>query len=102
MGFWERSKEMLNKGVISTKEVIETAGEKSKEIGEKGVAKLTIMQLEKQAENRFAQIGRHVYQILIKEGQQTISRGTDDIKKLLSEVEKIEKDIDEYEKTLKS
>ncbi|MBI9108434.1 MAG: hypothetical protein JEZ04_16930 [Spirochaetales bacterium] len=100
MGFWERSKEMLNKGVISTKEVIESAAEKSKELGEKGVTKVTIMQLEKQAENRFAQIGRHVYEILVKEGQQTISKGTDEIKELLKAVEQIEKDIDSYEKKL--
>ena len=102
MGFWERSKELLNKGMLSTKEVIETAGEKSKELGEKGVARITILQLEKQAEKRFAQIGRHVYQILIKEGQQTISKGTDEIKKLLGEIEKIEKEIDEYEKSIKN
>ena len=91
---------MLNQGVISTREVIEAAAEKSKELGEKGAAKVTILQLEKQAENRFAQIGRHVYEILIKEGQQTVSRGTDEIKELLQAVEKIEKDIDNYEAKL--
>ena len=97
MGFWDRSKELLNRGVVSTKEILEKAGEKGKELGEKGVARFTIMQLEKQAENRFAQIGRHVYEVLVKEGQQTISKGTTEISKLLDEVEHIEKEIDEYE-----
>lgn len=100
MGFWERSKGMLTKSIKSTKEVIEGAADKSKELGEKGVAKVTIMQLEKQAENRFAQIGRNVYDLLIKKGQQTVSKGTDEIAELLEQVQKIEKEIDGFEEML--
>ena len=100
MGFWERSKDLLSQGVLSTKEIFEKATEKSKELGEKGVAKFEITQLEKQAEKRFAQIGRHVYEVLVKEGQQTISDGTTEIKKLLQEVDEIEKTIDEKEEKL--
>jgi heme oxygenase len=100
MGFWERSKDLLSQGVLSTKEIFEKATEKSKELGEKGVAKFEIAQLEKQAEKRFAQIGRHVYEVLVKEGQQTISDGTTEIKNLLQEVDEIEKTIDEKEEKL--
>jgi hypothetical protein len=100
MGFWERSKQLLSKGVVSTKEIIEGAAEKSKELGEKGVARVTIVQLERQIENRLAQIGRHVYQVLVKDGQQTISKGTDEIKALIQEVEQFENDIDEAETRL--
>jgi len=100
MGFWERSKDLLSQGVLSTKEIFEKATEKSKELGEKGVAKFEIAQLEKQAEKRFAQIGRHVYEVLVKEGQQTISDGTTEIKKLLREVDEIEKTIDDKEEKL--
>ena len=101
MGFWDRSKVILSKGVLSTKEILEKAGEKGKELGEKGAAKFAISQLERQAENRFAQIGRHVYEALSKEGQGTISRGTTEISKLLDEVVKIEREIDGYENELK-
>ena len=97
MSFWSRSKELLNKGAVSTKEILEKAGEKGRELGEKGVARFTIGQLERQAENRFAQIGRHVYEVLVKEGQQTVSKGTSEIKKLQQEVEKIELEIDKIE-----
>ena len=100
MSFWERSKKMINQGVISTKEIYENAREKAKELGEKGVAKFEIAQLENQAEKRFAQIGRQVYEVLVKEGQQTVSKGTTEIKKLLQEVEDIEKTIDEKEGVL--
>ena len=100
MGFWERSKKMISQGVLSSKEIYETAREKAKELGEKGVAKFEIAQLENQAAKRFAQIGRQVYEVLVKEGQQTVSKGTAEIKKLLQEVEEIEKSIDDKTKEL--
>jgi hypothetical protein len=100
MSFWDRSKNLLNQGVMSSREIFEKAREKTKELGEKGVTKFEIAQLEKQAEKRFAQIGRKVYEILVKESQQTVSRGTVEIKKLLQEVGDIEKTIDEKEKDL--
>jgi hypothetical protein len=100
MGFWERSKKVISEGMMSTKEVLDRAKDKTKELGEKGVKKFEIMQLEKQAEKRFAQIGRHVYEVLVKEGQQTISKGTSEIKKLLQDVEDIEKEIDQKEESL--
>ena len=100
MGFWERSKDLLNKGVMSSKDILEKTAEKTKELGEKGVAKFEIAQLEKQAENRFAKVGRHIYQILIKEGQQTVSKGTAEIKVLLKEIENLEKLIDKKDKEL--
>ena len=100
MGFFERSKKLISEGMISTKEVLEKAKEKSKEPGGKGVIKFGIMQLEKQAEKRFAKIGRHVYEVLVKEGQQSISKGTTEIKRLLQEVEELESTIDEKEKAL--
>jgi hypothetical protein len=100
MGFFERSKKLINEGMMSTKDVLDKAKEKTKELGEKGVAKFEIMQLEKQAEKRFAEIGRHVYEVLIKEGQQTISKGTAEIKRLLQEIEELENTIDEKETEL--
>jgi heme oxygenase len=100
MSFWDRSKNLINQGVMSSKEILDKAREKTKELGEMGVAKFEIAQLEKQAEKRFAQIGRQVYEVLVKEGQQTVSRGTAEIKKLLQEVEDIEKTIDDKEKDL--
>ena len=86
--------------MMSTKEVLDKAKEKTKELGEKGVVKFEIMQLEKQAEKRFAEIGRHVYEVLVKEGQQTISKGTTEIKHTLQEIEELERAIDEREKAL--
>jgi hypothetical protein len=100
MGFFERSKKMIREGMMSTREVLDKAKDKTKDLGEKGVKKFEIMQLEKQAEKRFAEIGRHVYEVLVKEGQQTISKGTTEIKQTLQEIEELERAIDEREKAL--
>jgi hypothetical protein len=100
MGFWERSKDLLDQGIMSSKDIFEKTKAKTKELGGKGVIRFEIGQLERQVEKRFAHIGHHVYEVLVKEGQQTISKGTEEIKKLLSEVEELENTIDGKEKEL--
>ena len=100
MGFWERSKDLLDQGIMSSKDIFDKAKAKTKELGGKGVIRFEISQLERQVEKRFAHIGRHVYEVLVKEGQQTISKGTEEIKKLLTEAEELEKAIDDKEKEL--
>ncbi|HUT66811.1 MAG TPA: hypothetical protein VMZ05_11805 [Spirochaetota bacterium] len=100
MAFWDNMKKAVKEGLESTKEVLEKAKDKTKELGEKGVTKFEIMQLEKQAEKRFCRIGTHVYDILVKKGQNTISKGTPDIKKLIDEIQEIEKEIDKKEEEL--
>lgn len=101
MAFWDKMKKVVKEGLMTSKEVLEKAKDKTKELGEKGATKFELMQLEKQAEKRFCQIGTHVYEVLVKEGQQTISKGTPEIKKLLQEIEEIEKNIDKKEAELK-
>jgi len=100
MAFWDNMKKAVKEGLESTKEVLEKAKDKTKELGEKGVTKFEVMQLEKQAEKRFCRIGTHVYDILVKKGQSTISKGTPDIKKLIDEIKEIEKEIDKKEEEL--
>ena len=100
MAFWDKMKKAVKEGLESSKDVLEKAKDKTKELGEKGAKKFEIMQLEKQAEKRFCKIGTHVYEVLVKEGQQTISKGTPEIKKLLGEIEDIEINIDKKEKEL--
>ncbi|MBN2322785.1 MAG: hypothetical protein JXQ30_03560 [Spirochaetes bacterium] len=100
MAFWDKMKKAVKEGLETSKDVLEKAKDKTKELGEKGAMKFEIMQLEKQAEKRFCKIGTHVYEVLVKEGQQTISKGTPEIKKLLEEIEEIEKNIDKKEKEL--
>ena len=74
MSFWDRMQEIINQGLDSTKEALEKAKGKAKDLGEMGVLKFEIMQLEKQAEKQFARLGARVYEKLVQEGQDSASR----------------------------
>ncbi len=99
MGFWDRMEKIINQGIESSKEVFGKAKEKAKDLSEKGVLKFEIMQLEKQAENRFAKLGVRVYEELIKKKSTSVSANT--LKALLQDILDLKKRIDEKEEILK-
>ncbi len=101
MSFRERMEKFLQKSVETSKEVLGKAKEKTREAGEKGALKIKIKKLENQAEKKLTMLGSKVYELLVEKGQSTISKGTADIKPLLSEIGDLEKDIEENEKQLK-
>jgi hypothetical protein len=101
MSFWDRMKEALDKGVTTSREVLGKTKRKAKDLSDRGALKLAITRLEHQAKNRFTIVGTRVYDLLIKKDRKSISKGTAEIKELLSEISDIEKDIDKKEKELK-
>ena len=101
MGFVDRMKEVMSQGFDSTKEILGTAAEKAKELGEKGVLKFEISRLEKEAERKFGILGSHVYQMFVKKGQNSLSRGASEIKVLLTEIADLEKRVIDKEEALK-
>jgi len=50
MTFAEKMKDMVDKGLVASRDLAKKASEKAKELGTKGVIKLEIVQLESQAE----------------------------------------------------
>ena len=101
MTFKERMDKLIGKSKITSKEVIEKAKEKTRELKEKTSLKMEIRHQERLAERKLAKLGSSVYDIFITKGQATISKGTADIKPLLQEIEEIEKKIDAAEADLK-
>ena len=101
MSFWERMEQALNKGITTSREAFETAKEKARDLGDRGLLKYEVMQLEKMAEKRIAQLGTKVYEALVKDERNTVSKATPSIKPLLLEIEQIEKRIGEKEDLLK-
>lgn len=100
MKFKDRIEKLINDGMESSKEVFQKAKEKTQELGEKGASKFEIVRLERQAEKRFAQLGAKVFDVLVDEDQETISKRTPLIRKLIDELTEIDKRIDENEKKL--
>jgi hypothetical protein len=101
MSFWERMKELVDKGIETSRDVLGKAAEKAREMGEKGVLKLEIIHLEKQGERKLTQLGTTVFDLLVKQDKTNVSKGTQGIKEILEELVEIEQKIDEKEEALK-
>jgi uncharacterized phage infection (PIP) family protein YhgE len=103
MSFWDRMEQIVNQGLESSREVLGKAKEKAKDLGEKGLLRYEITQIERQAEKKFSQLGATVYEKLVVKDQSTVGREMvgellDDIRELKDRLEKLEKDLGEVGK----
>ena len=100
MNFFDRMKNVINQGLEMSKDALNVAAEKAKEMGERGVLRYEISKLEKDVEKNLALIGTNVYNLLVKQGKDSVNKDTTEIKQLLDEVKSLEGKITEREKQL--
>ena len=103
MSFWDRMQEVVNQGLESSREVIGKAKEKARDLGEKGLLRYEITQIERQAEKKFSQLGAAVYERLVLKDQAAVSKESlsellEDLRELKNRLEKLEADIKEVGK----
>jgi len=98
MSFSERMKEMIDRGLVASRDFAKKAGEKAKELGEKGLLKIDIAQLESQAEKLIAKLGAEVYASMVDRNVETVSRDTAAISSILKEIEGLRATIEKKEK----
>jgi hypothetical protein len=98
MSFSERMRDMIDKGLVASRDLAKKAGEKAKELGEKGVLKLDIAQLESRAEKLIAKLGAEVYASMVDRNVQTVSRDTEAISSILKQIEELRGTIEVKEK----
>ena len=55
MSFWDRMEEIVSQGLESSRDILGKAKEKAKDLGEKGLLRYEISQIERQAEKKFSQ-----------------------------------------------
>jgi hypothetical protein len=101
MNLWDRVQKVVNQGVDTSKDFLEKAKVKAQELGEKGLLKFDIMQLENQTEKCLLQLGSKVFESFIKENKDTVSRTDTAISKIMNEITDLEKKIEEKEESLK-
>jgi hypothetical protein len=99
MGFWDRMEDVLNQGVESSKEMLGKAKEKAKDLGEKGVLKYEIMQLDKQAEHKLVQLGSRVFEKLVEKQQNAVTK--EGVQGLLQDIQDLRQRIEEKEEAYK-
>ena len=100
MGIWDRMEQLLGQGLHTSREVLARAKDKAQELGEIGLLKYELSQLEKQAQKLFGRLGVAVFDKLAVKGQATVSREA--VKELVAELEEVKKKIEQKEGDLQA
>ncbi len=102
MKFSDRMQEVINKGVAGTKELLGKAGEKAKELGQKGAIKLDIFSLQAHAEKLIAKMGHEAYVAFTDKDQASVSRDAEPFAGLLKELDDLKARIEKKEADFKA
>ncbi len=101
MSFLDRVQETIDQGLKSSRELFGKARDKAKDLGEIGVLRFEIKQLEAQAEKLIAKLGSKTYETLVVEEQKTVSAGTQGIKEILNAIAEVKQEIELKERQIK-
>ena len=102
MDFWDRVKTTIDKSFDSSKEWFDKAKGTAHELGERGVLRVEIMQLESRAEKLTAKLGALTYELLVKKGQGHVGAKTEGLKEIIEEIGSIEARISQKETALEA
>ncbi|MDR2898323.1 MAG: hypothetical protein LBU99_05850 [Spirochaetaceae bacterium] len=91
--FIDKMKDYLSKGVEVSKDALSKAGEKAQDLGEKGILKIEISQLENKAEKEFISLGKKVYELFITNGQQSLSADDGQISGVVGEITRLKNEV---------
>uniref|UniRef100_A0A7C3E5Q6 Uncharacterized protein n=1 Tax=Gracilinema caldarium TaxID=215591 RepID=A0A7C3E5Q6_9SPIR len=102
MSFGDRMKEYFGKGLETSRDLMAKAGAKAQDLGEKGVLKLEITQLQGQVQKLLGQLGTEVYTSFTEKGFQSVSSEDPEISALVAQISEVKKSIEKRENELKS
>jgi len=100
MGVWDKMEQLIGQGLNTSREVLSRAKDKAQELGEIGLLRYEISQLQKHAEKLFGRLGVEVFEKLAVKGQATVSR--EGLKELLTELQDTRKKIEQKEGDLRA
>jgi hypothetical protein len=86
MTFSERMKTVFEQGIEASKDIAAKAGAKAQDLGEKGVLKVEIMQLEAQAKKWVERLGSEACRVFVEQGQETLAADDPVVKGILGEI----------------
>ena len=93
MDFWSRVKDAVDKGLVASKDALGKAGEAARDLGEKGVLKIEIRELENRIKDLLRSLGFYVYEQFEKEGKASVTSKNTELTKILDLIRQAEKDI---------
>ncbi|AEJ19203.1 hypothetical protein [Gracilinema caldarium] len=102
MSFGDKLKGYFGKGMETTRDLMAKAGAKAQDLGEKGVLKLEIAQLQGQVQKLLGRLGSEVYTAFVDKGIDTISFSDPEIKALIDQIADLKKSIEKRENELRN
>ena len=102
MTFSERMKEKLEQGLAASKDFAVKAGAKAQDLGEQGILRLEIKQLESQAQKLIGRLGNETYKSFVELDQASLDRESSEIKSILAELSRVRETIEKKEAELKT
>ena len=100
MEFWDRMRNAFDKGLQGSRDLFALAKDRAQDLGERGVLRFEILQLENQAEQLIGKLGARTYEALITEDHEQIDRDTEGVRQLISEIDEIRATIRDKEAAL--
>ena len=100
MDFWERMKVTMEKGLDGSRELLSKAKDRAQDLGERGVLRLEIVQLENQAEKLIGKLGARTYEALVKENRLQVDRETEGVAALIAEIDEVHDRIRDKEEAI--
>ena len=101
MSFFDRMRKVMSEGFDTTRDLLGSAAERAKELGEKGVLRYEISRLERDTEKKFAQLGNKIYQLFGEKDQKSVTKDNTDVANLIDQITELEKRIQDKEEALK-
>lgn len=100
MTFLDKMRGFLDQGVTASKDFVVKAGAKAQDLGQKGVLKLEIAQLEHQAQKLISKLGAEAYAAFAERGEASLAADAAPVRGLLAEIDSVKNAIDKKEAEL--
>jgi hypothetical protein len=97
MTFSEKMRDMMNKGVAASRDIVSKAASQAQTWGEMGVLRVEILQLRSQAEKLTAQLGAEAYAALAERKEPSLSAEAQEVRDLLARIADLDKLVLEKE-----
>lgn len=98
MDFFERMKDYLDRGMDASKDALSKAGNVIQDLGDKGVHRIELMQLEHKCKNEFASLGMQLYTLFRLQGRSSIDSEDPAINRIIEHIDSLRAEIEKRQK----
>jgi hypothetical protein len=90
MSFQEKFKQTVSKGLEHSRSFFSSAKDKAKELGDVGILRFEIHQLEEKIKKQEQLLGHQTYELLAVEGKQSLTRRSAGVKEIIEALEDLQ------------